>query len=159
LQTNREISYEINSDPNAIIINEGDNIVELAEQEYFKFLTSNNNTNGNLESERAAIVALKERMATMEKIDKQRIKKRATPKDLKKIQQEEERMRLLEEKKKQAAMKAKTTAKNAAYKESLRRFALLEQNNKSLTPAGKAMGEGSWVRGNIADIVSLVEVI
>eukprot|EP00597_Dinobryon_sp_UTEXLB2267_P003158 CAMPEP_0170074968 /NCGR_PEP_ID=MMETSP0019_2-20121128/12186_1 /TAXON_ID=98059 /ORGANISM="Dinobryon sp., Strain UTEXLB2267" /LENGTH=682 /DNA_ID=CAMNT_0010285629 /DNA_START=54 /DNA_END=2102 /DNA_ORIENTATION=- len=156
-ETNGEVSYDINSDPTAIIINEGDNIVELAQQEYYKFLTSSNDSTANLESERAAINALKERMATMEKIDKQRLKKRATPKELKKIQQEEERVLLLEEKKKLEAIKAKTTAKNEAYKDNVRRLATLEQNYKSLTPAGKAMGEGSWVRGNIADIVSLVE--
>ena len=87
------------------------------------------------------------------------LKKRSSAKELKKIEKEEEKAKYLESKKKREAEIALTTAKKKDYEEKKRLQSLLEKGNKSLTPAGISMGEGAWVRGNIADVVSFIEVI
>lgn len=150
------ISTDLSGSPSAFIVNEEDNIVELAQQEYYKFLTSK--TSSSLESDLAKIEALKRRMAAMENIHRQMVKRRANKKELKQIQKQEEREILQKEKIRQAKLKALREEKNRAYEEKVRRRNLLEKDHKSLTPAGLAISESCWVRGNIADVISLVEV-
>lgn len=142
--------------PNAIVINENEDFVNNATQEYYKFLTS---TEEEMPKNfRTLAESLKQNVVVLEKVDYQMKKVRAKPKELKKMRKEEEMLQYLEEKKIREASFQMTAKKKTQYEEKKRQQALLERDNKSLTPAGKAMGEGSWVRGNIADVISFVEV-
>ena len=130
--------------------------MQNATQEYYKFLTSTEVEKP--ENFRLLTESLKQNVVVMEKIDRKMKKIRATPKELKKMRKEEEKLQYLEEKKIREASYKLTAVKKAEYEEKKRQQALLECDNKSLTSAGMAMGEGSWVRGNIADVISFVEV-
>ena len=142
--------------PNAIVINENEDFVKNATQEYYKFLNAQEEEMPK--NFRTLAESLKQNVVVLEKVDYQMKKVRAKPKELKKMRKEEEMLQYLEEKKIREASFQMTAKKKTQYEEKKRQQALLERDNKSLTPAGKAMGEGSWVRGNIVDVISFVEV-